>query len=297
MSCGLKWLYQQSLAPFSSLKIGGPAKLFLEVREEKTLLAALSFARERGIPIWILGRGSNSLFDDRGFDGLVILNRMRMRRFEQKNGLLTLGSGYNLSLIGTQMSLKGWSGLEFAAAIPGSVGGAVFMNAGAHGSEMQDILTSVCYVDQEGREHRKRREELHFAYRYSSFHETSCVIVTATFQLARARGALQEHKAVLKRRVDTQPSHLASAGCVFHNPSDSKKSAGALIEACGLKGTRVGALVVSPLHANFILNEGGGTAADFMQLVTLIQERVLRRTGIHLKMEICVVPYHGHADG
>ena len=283
-------VFNQTLAPLSTFKIGGPAKLFIEVKTPEQMVLALQYSNEHRLPFWILGRGSNSLFDDRGFDGIVILNSIRFCCFKGKR--LDVGAGYNFSLLGSQTTRKGWSGLEFASGIPGSVGGAIFMNASAGGLETSGPLKEVLYVDSSAQLVKKRRDELRFSYRYSSFHETQAVIVGATFELEPSNLAHKRHLFITKKRIATQPYGEPSAGSVFRNPSDQKR-AGALIEKCGLKGTRIGGAKVSLLHANFIVNKGSATALDVIKLVGLVKKTVYEKMGIRLELEIQLVPYKG----
>lgn len=280
----------QTLAPLSTFKIGGSARLFIEVKTPEQMVLTLQYIKEQRIPLWILGRGSNSLFDDRGFDGIVILNSIRFCHFEGKR--VRVGAGYNFSLLGAQTARKGWSGLEFASGIPGSVGGAVFMNAGAGGLETSDSLKEVLYVDSNTQLVEKKKEELRFSYRCSSFHGTQAVIVGATFDLKPSNLAHKRQLVITKKRVATQPYGEPSAGCVFRNPSD-QKGAGALIEECGLKGKRIGGAEVSLLHANFIVNKGNATALEVIELVELVRKTVYEKMGIQLELEIQPIPYKG----
>jgi len=290
MSIESKIIYRKSLSALSTFKIGGPARLFIEVKTIEEMVEVRQFINREKIPFWVIGRGSNSLFDDRGFDGLVIMSNIRFCNFEK--GRLEVGSGYNFSLLGSQMARKGWSGLEFASGIPGSVGGAIFMNAGASGSETCDCLTHVSYVDQGGDLIQKSKEELHFSYRFSSLQKSRGLIVGATFKLEKCPNAKKLQVEITNSRIATQPYGQPSAGCVFRNPSLEKKgSAGSLIEMCGLKGTRVGGAEVSTMHANFIVNRGGAKASDVLELAKVIHETVLEKTGVDLEMEIRPIPY------
>ena len=288
MSIESKLIQNKPLAPLSTFAIGGPAKLFIEVKMAEEMIQVRKYINEQKIPFWILGRGSNSLFDDRGFDGLVILNSIRFCDFSE--GLLCVGAGYNFSLLGSQMARKGWGGLEFASGIPGSVGGAIFMNAGAGGSETCDILKAVRYVNEDGLIVEQKREELTFSYRYSLFQENKGIVVSGIFQLEKCEEARKKQVAMTKYRIATQPYGQPSAGCVFRNPSQ-KSQAGALIEKCGLKGARVGGAEVSKLHANFIVNRGKATASNVIELAKLIKKTVQEQTGIKLELEMHPIPY------
>lgn len=288
MSIETKLISNQILASYSTFGIGGPAKLFVEIKTPEEMAEVRRFINRENLPFWIIGRGSNSLFDDRGFNGLVVLSSIRFCDFNE--GKLKVGSGYNFSLLGTQMARQGWSGLEFATGIPGSVGGAIFMNAGANGLETSDVLTDVAFVDPDGNLLSKKRSELEFSYRHSSFHENGGIIVSGTFALKKCQDARKRQVEITKYRIATQPYGQPSAGCVFRNPS-KEKTAGFLIESCGLKGKRVGDAEVSTVHANFIINRGKAKAQDVLELAELIRETVFHKTGMRLELEMRPIPY------
>lgn len=288
MSVKSKLIKNKSLSSLSTFQIGGPAKLFIEVKSSKEMAEVRQYINRENIPFWIVGRGSNSLFDDRGFDGLVVLNSICFCDFQR--GHLHVGAGYNFSLLGTQMARQGWGNLEFAAGIPGSVGGAIFMNAGAYGVETCDVLTSICYIDIHGQITEKRRDQLVFSYRHSSFHENQGIIVSGSFSLKKCEEARKKQLTITRSRINTQPYGELSAGCIFRNPSIENK-AGAIIEKCGLKGKKVGDAEVSKVHANFIVNRGKATAAEVLALVEFIQATVWEKAGIELELEMQKIPF------
>src|SRR6185503_4650081 len=230
------FLHNKSLKPFSTFGIGGKARYFTEVRESKEMQLLLSYCFQKKIPFFILGRGSNTLFDDRGFNGLVILNKIDF--MQQKGEYFTVGSGYSFSRLGQLTARLGLTGLEFAAAIPATVGGAIFMNAGANGQECFDCLHEVRFVTEEGEERLLSKEQLLCGYRTSSFHQKKGAIVEATFMLGHSEVAKERQREIIAYRLKTQPYKDKSCGCVFQNPSGF--SAGKLIEECGLKGASVG---------------------------------------------------------
>lgn len=264
------------LSEFSTFGIGGPIGTFVEVSTCEEMEEALQLKR----PTLIIGKGSNCLFSDKGFDGLAILNKIDFCHWEGSE--VIVGSGYNFSLLGVQTARKGFSGLEFASGIPATVGGAVFMNAGANGKETCDALKSVLYFDGVRREY--RREELLFGYRQSPFQKMHGVILAATFSLQPNLDARKSQLQIIDYRMRTQPLKEKSAGCVFRNPPN--RPAGALIEQCGLKGTTQGGAKVSERHANFIVNTGSASSQDVIQLIQLVQEKVFQQTGVHLEPEI-----------
>ncbi len=277
----------RSLKELTTFAIGGPARFFCEVTSIETLSEALQYCHQRQIPFFILGKGSNTLFDDRGFDGMVILNKIF--HMEQNGPIVDVGAGYSFSLLGVQTARKGWSGLEFASGIPGSVGGAIYMNAGASGGETFTTLSTVTFVDIFGEIHVYPKEGLKWGYRHSSFQNMKGAIAAARFELAPSDEARKKQLSIVDYRTKTQPYGAMSAGCVFRNPAP--ESAGALIEKCGLKGFRIGGAEVSGLHANFLINSGGATAKEILALAHHVQEVVKEKTGTVLEMEVRVVPY------
>lgn len=273
------------LRSYSTFRIGGPASYFAEARSVGELQALISSWFPR--PLLIVGKGSNCLFDDRGFDGLVILNKIA--HCVMQEGTISVGAGFSFSLLGAQTARKGYAGLEFASGIPGSVGGAIFMNAGANGQETKETLMRVEVVTKEGKLRTFHREELRFAYRYSSFQENDCIIVGATFALTKAPEARQKQLGFIRYRTETQPYDDPSIGCVFRNPPG--KSAGSMIEICGLKGARIGGAIVSEKHANFIVNRGDARAEDVLALMAHVEKVVFEKQGILLEREIRYIPY------
>jgi UDP-N-acetylmuramate dehydrogenase len=275
------------LSELCTFGIGGPARYFVEVTSIPEMCQAIAYCKSQDLPFLVIGKGSNCLFDDQGFDGVVILNKISYRK--QEGPLVEVGAGYSFSLLGAQMAREGWAGLEFASGIPATVGGAVYMNAGANGMETADLLKQVTYVNEKGECISYAKSELTFAYRTSSFQQMKGAIVSATFLLTPSKEARQKQLGIIEYRMQTQPYGDKSAGCVFRNPDGS--AAGALIEKCGLKGEKVGDAQVSSLHANFIVNTGSATAQDVLTLATHVQETVKNQTGIHLEMEVRHIPH------
>lgn len=272
----------RSLSEFSTFGIGGPIRSFVEV----STIEEMEEASQIDLPKMVIGKGSNCLFDDRGFDGLVILNKIDFCHWGDLE--VTAGSGYSFSLLGVQTARKGLSGLEFACGIPATVGGAVFMNAGANGKETADCLKSALFFD--GVKRREfLREELEFGYRVSPFQKMEGVILSATFSLKPSLEARKSQLQIIENRMKTQPLKEKSIGCIFRNPPG--QSAGALLDRCGLKGVSVGGAKISEIHANFIVNHEGATAKDVKQLIRLVQEKVLEQTGVCLEPEIRMIDY------
>ncbi len=276
------------LKDLSTFGIGGPAEYFIEVHDISAMQALLPFCKEHQLPYFILGKGSNLLFDDRGFAGVIIANRIQFCE-KLSEDIWHVGAGYSFSLLGSQTARQGLAGLEFASGIPGSVGGAVFMNAGANGCETCQALISVDYVTPEGQLVKLPKEEIEFGYRHSSFQKKEGAIVGATFHLTKSADARQKQLAIIQYRKKTQPYDAKSAGCVFRNPSCAH--AGALIDQSGLKGKTIGGAQVSSLHANFVINTGSATAADILNLIKVIQQEVKTHTGFDLEHEVRCIPY------
>lgn len=293
MSIRARIEYGKSLKPFNTFGIGGEAKQFIAIHTIDEMREIRSYINQEKIPFWVVGKGSNALFDDRGFDGLVILNKIDFIEF--KEGNLHAGGGTSFSLLGAKMARKGWGGLEFASGIPGSVGGAIYMNAGANQMETSDHLSAVGFIDEEGMFHEKKKEELTFGYRFSSFQGSGKIIVSGCFELVKEEKARERQLKIVEYRTATQPYGKKSAGCIFRNPAGGQ--AGALIEACGLKGKKIGGAEVSTLHGNFIVNTGGATAKDVLILSRLIQETVQEKTGKKLEMEVRCIPYQLEENG
>jgi UDP-N-acetylmuramate dehydrogenase len=275
------------LSQLSTFGIGGPARFFAQVQEKEELQSLLRYCLAEQLPFFILGKGSNSLFDDKGFDGIVILNKITFCDWD--GPCVHAGAGYSFSLLGTQTAKKGWRGLEFASGIPGSVGGAVYMNAGAGAAETCGALVEVTFANERGELEILERSQMEFSYRFSSFQRRRGAIVSAKFQLHPEKSARETQLAMIDYRTRTQPYGEPSVGCVFRNPHPY--SAGTLIQQCGLKGRRVGGAEVSLLHANFIVNTGGATAKDVLTLAHLVKEIVREKTGIEMEMEMRYISY------
>lgn len=280
--------HDKLLKEVCTLGVGGPARYFTEVHNVDEMRIALEKCQEEKIPYLILGKGSNCLFDDRGFNGLVIQNKIDFMEMPSP-GTYHVGSGYSFSLLGTQTARQGWSGLEFASGIPGSVGGAVFMNAGANGRETCESLESVDFITEKGESQVLQKEHLHFAYRTSSFKYLSGAIVGATFALEASPVARSKQLEIITYRKKTQPYGDMSAGCIFKNPSCGH--AGALIEQSGLKGVHIGDAKVSEMHANFIVNVSNATSKDILALIEFVKLKVMEKTGVRLESEVMYIPF------
>jgi UDP-N-acetylmuramate dehydrogenase len=289
---GIKTSRDEPLARFTTMRVGGPADLFAVVHNAFELRALVRFARSRGIPHLLLGRGSDLVISDRGVRGLVIQDRAEGSRLDGER--YTAEAGVPMARAATETQRAGLSGLEFGLAIPGTVGGAVWANAGAHDADMAGVLESVRVLVADGAEVVLPVDELALAYRDSRFKHPPAsaapeLVVEATFHLSPAepdviRARLDE---IRRWRQAHQPLGLPSAGSVFRNPPGD--SAGRLIDAAGLKGTRIGGASVSEKHANFIVNDGKGAAADVRRLAEHVRAAVAERTGVVLEYEVEII--------
>jgi UDP-N-acetylmuramate dehydrogenase len=273
---------KQPLNELTTLAIGGCARYFLSVKTLDELQEVIYFCEKKGICYVVIGKGSNLVFDDQGYDGLVIRNEISY--FSHEAEKFSAGAGYSFALLGVKSARAGWSGLEFASGIPASVGGAVFMNAGANGQEVKDALLSVdVFVPGQGVKNFEK-SQLEFSYRSSTFHQEKWTILGAHFVLSPHPDAKKRQLEIINYRTKTQPYGEASAGCIFRNPKGY--SAGSLIEKSGLKGMNFGDVAVSDLHANFLVNKGKASFVDFLALVQAVQEKVYQIHGLLLETEI-----------
>lgn len=273
------------LSGYTTFKIGGPARFFLEPDNLKELQDALIFAKNKRIPVFILGAGSNILVSDFGLDGLVIkLSAAYFKglRFNGENIQAGCGLKLNQLLIGAKN--RSLSGVEFLAGIPGTLGAALMGNAGAWGKSIGDLVNEAQVLDYNGRVRLFKKSQLKFSYRKSNLRKY--IIVSAKLKLVSASRREIEYKVnrFLKQRSKTQENNLPNAGCIFKNPA--KGFAGKLIEGCGLKARACGRAVISAKHANFILNTGKAKSKDVLSLMYLMRKEVKRRFGVNLEPEI-----------
>ena len=277
---------QEPMSRHTSFRIGGPARLMALPRSRSEAVAAVQAAMELGIRPFYLGNGSNLLVADRGYEGFV-LKTSGMDQVREVNRRLRAESGIPLSRLAVAAVDRGLAGLEFAHGIPGSLGGAVTMNAGAYGGEMVQVLTAVTFLDGEGNVVTLPAEECHLTYRHSDFTEhPERLILEAEFELPQGDGAESRAKIedLARRRKEKQPLEWPSAGSTFKRPQGY--FAAALIEECGLKGLQVGDAQVSEKHAGFVINRGKATCADVLALTERIKETVLREKGVALELEV-----------
>jgi len=279
----------EPMSRHTTWKIGGPADLLIVPSTEEELEAALRLCARHGFPWSVLGRGSNTLVSDKGIRGAVIKlgEGFDDARFEGET--VIAGASYSFVKLSVMAGKEGLTGLEYAGGIPGSVGGAVYMNAGAHGSDISRILQSASVVWEDGSREVLSNEEMKFSYRHSLLQERRGIITRAVFRLANGdRKEIAAAMATYKdRRRRTQPLQMACAGSVFRNPPNDY--AARLIEAAGLKGLREGNAEVSRLHANFIVNHGGAKAEDVLALIKRVQQTIEQKNGITLVPEVLLM--------
>jgi len=286
---------QVPLSTLTSFRVGGPAELYVAPQNLEDLRISLKWAEDRKLPVTLLGAGSNLLISDRGLPGLVVSTRhLRYMHFDEKTGQVTAGAGEPLPRLAWQAAERGWSGLEWAVGIPGTVGGAVVMNAGAHTNCMSDIVLNAQVLSLFGELEVFTPQALNYSYRSSAL-QISCqaspkqvrLVAEATMQLKPGRDSeqiLAATTAHLEHRRATQPYHLPSCGSVFRNPNPYK--AGWLIEQAGLKGFQIGGAQIAQRHANFILNCGGAAASDIFRLIQHVQHEVEEHWTLCLEPEV-----------
>ncbi|MEL6383982.1 MAG: UDP-N-acetylmuramate dehydrogenase [Cyanobacteria bacterium J06626_18] len=277
-----------SLASYTSYRVGGEAEWFLMPKTVAQLASGLQWAVRQGLPVRMLGAGSNLLVSDRGLPGLVICSRhLRGISFDDAKGQLIVAGGEPLPNLAWKAARKGWRGLEWAVGVPGTAGGAVFMNAGAHGACIADSLIGAEGLTLTGGTVKLLPEDLRFSYRISSLQSQLRMVTQAVFQLSpghRPETVIADTQAALERRRSMQPYHLPSCGSVFRNPE--AHAAGWLIEQTGLKGYQIGGAQVSTLHANFIVNCGRATAQDVLSVIRCVQQQVEQQWSLRLHPEV-----------
>ncbi|MDQ0112871.1 UDP-N-acetylmuramate dehydrogenase [Paenibacillus harenae] len=282
-------LYGVPLSNYTTWKIGGPADVLILPESKEQLIAAIRLLNKHRISWTNLGRGSNMLVSDKGIRGVVIKPSGGLDFVRFDGSLVTAGAGYSFVKLAVVAGKEGLSGLEFARGIPGTVGGAVYMNAGAHASDVSRIFKSAEIVLETGELVTFDRDDMKFSYRHSILQELKGSVVEATFELAEgdSKEISAATTAYMDRRRRTQPVQSACAGSVFRNPPND--FAARLIQEAGLKGYRYGGAQVSEVHANFIVNAGQATAEDVLALMSYIQSTVQERFGVQLVPEVLVV--------
>ncbi|MBO5398573.1 MAG: UDP-N-acetylmuramate dehydrogenase [Clostridia bacterium] len=282
-------LRDEKMSKHTSFKIGGPADFFIDIQNVKELKFVLELANKNNIPLTVVGNGTNLLVSDKGIRGIVIkisISDFKVVRKKDK-AEITISSGYSVGKL-AQLALKEeLTGLEFLAGIPGSIGGAIRMNAGAYGSQMQDIVISTRYMERDGKIKKLNLDEHKFSYRNSIFAEMQDVIILETVIEAKygdAKDIKLKMDEYMKSRIEKQPLNLPNAGSTFKRNGDIITAK--LIDECGLKGYRIGDAAVSEKHAGFVVNVGNATAKEVLELTNYIKDTVKKKKNIDIELEI-----------
>ncbi|MFD0049219.1 UDP-N-acetylmuramate dehydrogenase [Actinomycetes bacterium NPDC127524] len=285
-----KVLENEPLSNHTTMKIGGPADLFIEPSSVENLENAMKVIKEHHMEWRAIGRGSNLLVSDEGIEGAVIKLGKGLDSLEIDGTEITVGAGFSLVSLSVQISKKGLAGLEFASGIPGSVGGAVYMNAGAHGSDISNILKKAYVLFEDGTFSWLTREEMEFSYRTSVLQKKRPgIVIQAVFELTEGNKEviterMQQNK---NYRKDTQPYNLPCAGSIFRNPLPHH--AGRLVQEAGLKGHSIGGAQISEMHGNFIVNAGNGRAEDVLALIQHVKDTVREKYGVEMETEVEII--------
>jgi UDP-N-acetylenolpyruvoylglucosamine reductase len=280
--------HDEPMAKHTTLRVGGPADVYVEPESEEDLAGVVKFCGARGVPFFVVGRGSNLLVRDGGFRGVMVcLVNANFSRIETDGERLRCGAGAKLKNVAVEAKRSGLSGVEFLEGIPGSVGGALRMNAGAMGDQTFDVVESVRLMDFDGNVRELAPKEMAVEYRSCATLKDH-IALSVVFKCKSApRGEIEARmKAFSEKRWESQPA-APSAGCMFKNPGQIP--AGKLVEELGLKGARVGGAVVSAEHGNFIVNDGTATARDVLELIDLLKRRAKAERGIELQTEVEII--------
>lgn len=282
-----KVLLNEPMSKHTSFKIGGPADVFINITADSALVDILKFCKQNSVPYFIIGNGSNLLVNDNGIHGVCIKLNYNKDVIKLVNETTIIcKASVSLSKLCKFALDNSLSGLEFAWGIPGSVGGAVFMNAGAYSGEIKDVILSCSHVDNDGNAGFFLKNQLDLSYRHSVYSDLNYVITAAKFQLKRDNPVFISRRMddFMNKRRSKQPLDFPSAGSIFKRPSGH--FTGSLIEKCGLKGKSIGGAMVSNKHAGFIINTGDASCKDVTDLITLIQDTVYKEKGINLECEV-----------
>ncbi|MBT2735444.1 UDP-N-acetylmuramate dehydrogenase [Bacillus sp. ISL-7] len=280
----------EPLVNHTTIKIGGPADLFIEPSSVENLKQVMGLVKKHSLNWRAIGRGSNLLVSDKGIEGAVIKLGSGVDELKINGSEITVGGGHSLISLATLISKKGMAGLEFASGIPGSVGGAVYMNAGAHGSDISKILTRAHILFEDGTMEWLSNDEMKFSYRTSVLQKIRPgIVVEAAFQLVEGDKAVIVSQMIKNKdyRKDTQPWNFPCAGSIFRNPLPNY--AGKLIEDAGLKGYSIGGAKISEMHGNFIVNAGNATAADVLALIQHVKDTIYSLYNVKMETEVEII--------
>ncbi|MBP7073515.1 MAG: UDP-N-acetylmuramate dehydrogenase [Clostridia bacterium] len=282
-------LYNEPMKNHTSFKVGGPADIFIEPDDRAELVKAIKDLREQGVSYYIIGNGSNLLVSDKGLRGAVVKIGEKFGSVSINNDIITAESGVLLSTLSKMAAREGLTGMEFASGIPGSLGGAVTMNAGAYGGEMKDIVEWVEILDQDLNIKRLKNDEMKFMYRKSIIEPGKHIVLRCCIRLKKGNKDEIDNKMaeLAEKRRSKQPLHLPSAGSTFKRPEGY--FAGKLIEDAGLRGFSIGGAQVSTLHCGFVVNNGDATAKDVYDLIRHVQKTVFEKFNVMLEPEVKIL--------
>ena len=286
-----KIIYNEPMKNHTSFKIGGNADLFVSVKTIEELKQALFYAKQKQIPITIIGNGTNILVSDSGIRGIVIKIDIQKFDLKEENEHLeiTVGSGNKMMALATQLKNQEISGFEQLSGIPGTIGGAIYMNAGAYGKEMKDIVISTKCMNTEGEIIELSNKEQKFEYRSSIFNNKDYIILEAKLKLQKGKkeDIEKQMKEYLNQRKEKQPLEYPSAGSTFKRQEGIITAK--LIDECGLKGYKIGGAMISEKHAGFIVNTGDATAKDVLELIKYVKDKLYEKYGVEIEEEIKLV--------
>lgn len=285
----LKTKRNEPMSAHTTFKVGGCCDIMVFPNSIESVCSLIRRVNELGLDYYILGNGSNVLFSDNGYRGVIITLGSDFSDMSAEGDTITASAGTSLKKVCLKALESGLTGLEFAYGIPGTVGGAVYMNAGAYGGEMKDVVTEVTCVNSRGEIVTRSASELNFAYRSSRFCDSGEVILSAVFKLQKGDYSAIKSRMdeLMERRKSRQPLEYPSAGSTFKRPEGTY--AGLVIEQSGLKGYTVGGAQISEKHANFVINKGGATAGDIIKLISDVQKQVKEKTGFELECEVRII--------
>jgi len=282
-------LENEPLYKHTTYKVGGPCRLYIKVKDIPSLQKVMAYIKEENISNFVIGNGSNLLFSDKEFEGVIISLNECFNEISVNGCTIKAGAGVSVIVLANEACKYGLSGLEFAGGIPATIGGAIYMNAGAYLSEFSTIVQDVTILDDKGHIHVLSNKQMKFSYRHSILQENNWIVLSCTLKLQP--GDVKEIRELMdnrkEKRMATQPWNQPSAGSVFRNPE--VKPAWKCIDECGLRGKEIGGAQISPKHSNFIVNNGYASARDILSLIQLAQKEVKNQLGIELHTEVRLV--------
>ena len=282
-----KILWNESMKKHTTLKVGGNAQCLIEIKDEKSLIDIIDYARKENIPITILGNGSNILVLDSGIKGITL--KIHIQKLEIEDKKVKIGAGNKVIQTAYKMLENNLSGMEELSGIPGTIGGAIYMNAGANGKEMKDIVSKIIYLDEFGNKKEMLKDQAEFSYRHSIFSKHQYIILEVTINLQKDKkeNIKERMEKYSNSRKNSQPIEYPNAGSTFKRGNDYITAK--LIDECGLKGYRIGGAEVSTKHAGFIINKGNASAQDVLSLVNYVQDKVYERFKKKIQLEMKII--------